>query len=132
MKPDETHGMVDGMGSPEGRPEEPGHPEQPEGPPERPAREAEASGGDGARDAAKPDGSGGVATWADQLIAQSQQAFAKVGRDAQNELRKPTTGAAAAGAAVVAAAAILGLPEAALGAAAAYVVYRILKHNKKD
>jgi len=63
------------------------------------------------------------------FVANSEEALKRVGHQAGEELKKPTFGAAVAGAAVVGAAVVFGVAEAAVGAAAAYVVYRILKRR---
>jgi len=47
-------------------------------------------------------------------------------------LKQPTSGAAIAGAAVVGAGVLFGLAPAAVGAAAGYVVYRILKKQQQE
>jgi hypothetical protein len=64
-----------------------------------------------------------------QAVAEGKEAFRNLSNEAREEIKKPTTGAAIAGAAVVGAAAIWGAAEAAVGAAAAYIVYRILKRQ---
>jgi hypothetical protein len=63
----------------------------------------------------------------ERLAAQTKDAVGFVGKEMAHELKKPTTGAAIAGAVVVGAAVTLGALETALGAATAYVTFRILK-----
>ncbi len=63
----------------------------------------------------------------ERLAAQTKDAVGFVSKEMAHELKKPTTGAAIAGAAVVGAAVTLGALETALGAATAYVTFRILK-----
>ena len=60
----------------------------------------------------------------------AEQRFEKLEHEVRDEIREPTTGAALAGAAVVGASLIFGLPQAALGATAGYVVYRMLKKRR--
>ena len=63
------------------------------------------------------------------VVSESKSAVAKFGKDMAGELKKPTTGAAVAGAVVAGAAMTVGAAETALGAATAYVTYRILKRK---
>jgi hypothetical protein len=66
------------------------------------------------------------------LVAGGEEVLKRVGRQAREEMKKPTTGAAVAGALVVGSAFFLGVAETAIGAAAAYVVYRILRRRNRD
>jgi hypothetical protein len=70
-------------------------------------------------------------TRAQELVTESKETIRHFGQEARKEMTKPTTGAAIAGAVVVGAAIVWGLPEAAIGAAAAYVVYRILEKRPR-
>jgi hypothetical protein len=70
--------------------------------------------------------------WRDVVLREGRVVLARASHQANTELRKPTTGAALTGAAVAGAAAIFGLPEAAIGAVAAFVVYRMLKRRNDD
>jgi hypothetical protein len=65
----------------------------------------------------------------DEILTATKETLKRLGEDTRIEMRKPTTGAAIAGALVVGAAVLLGPGEAAVGAASAYVVYRMLKRR---
>jgi hypothetical protein len=63
------------------------------------------------------------------FVAKSEQSLKRIGRETREELKKPTFAAAIVGAVVVGAAVVWGAAEAAVGAVAAYVVYRILRQR---
>jgi hypothetical protein len=65
------------------------------------------------------------------FLADGGEALRRIGRQAREEMKKPTVGAALVGAAVVGSAVLLGIAETAIGAAAAYVVYRMLKRRSR-
>jgi hypothetical protein len=61
------------------------------------------------------------------VLSGSKEAFSSLGAGMTSELKKPTTGAAIAGGLVVGSAIAVGAAETAVGALAAYVVYRTIK-----
>ncbi len=65
-----------------------------------------------------------------QMATSSAETLQRFAHESREEMKRPTFGAALAGAAVVGAAVTLGVGEAAIGALAAYVVYRILKERR--
>ena len=69
---------------------------------------------------------------ANEAMSEGKEALRHFGDETRKEMKKPTTGAAIAGAVVVGAATLWGVAEAALGAAAAFVVYRILKGRRGE
>jgi hypothetical protein len=73
--------------------------------------------------------SSGESTAVHSFIAAGEETLKRLGRQAREEMKKPTTGAAVAGAVVAGSAVLLGVAETVIGAAAAYVVYRLLKRR---
>jgi len=67
-----------------------------------------------------------------ELVTATNEALRRIREEATRELKKPTTAAALAGGAIIGAAMVWGLAEAALGATAAFVVYRILKKRQRS
>lgn len=66
----------------------------------------------------------------EEALDESKAFFERLGTDMRGELRKPTTGAALTGAVVIGAAVVFGAAETAVGAAAAYVTYRIIRGRR--
>jgi hypothetical protein len=66
----------------------------------------------------------------EQIMRESKQFLERAKVEAREDLSSSNTGAAIAGGAVVAAAVFLGLPETILGAAAGWVVYKILERGR--
>lgn len=64
---------------------------------------------------------------AKRVVSDSATVIRSAKEAAKDRMRKPTTTAAVAGAAVMGAAIVFGVLETAVGGAAAYVTYRLLK-----
>jgi hypothetical protein len=64
------------------------------------------------------------------MLTRSYDAVARMGKEASDELKKPTAAAAIIGAAVAGAALTVGIGETAIALAAAYVTYRAVKQKR--
>lgn len=67
----------------------------------------------------------------EQMVREGRQFLERARQEAREDLSSSNTGAAIAGGAVVAFAVFVGLPETVVGAAAGYLVYRILERQRQ-
>ncbi len=66
------------------------------------------------------------------VAEETSSALRQLGTTTAETIKKPTTVAAIAGAAVVASAAVFGVLETAVGGAAAYLAYRMLRRRRTE